>query len=200
MKYILVNYNYTPYWVRGKDYLIYDRSDSDRYLNLFEKKRIIKTENIGNVDFDRLTYLIDNYYNLPNVFVLAKSNLFKYISVKEFEKVKDNKVFTPLLTRKHKVYEPICRYKDGIYEEINNSWYVPQFKTNFSTYNEWADYMQLPKPEYLQFAPGGNYILTPEEVHRYPKEFYIKMRNTLAYTQLPAEAQFVERTYYTLWG
>ena len=202
MKYILVNHNYDPSWVKEftDDYLIYDRSDEKWYLHGFESNKIIHTANIGNADYDRLTYIIDNYDDLPDVFVLAKSNLFKYIKRSEFEKLKGNKKFTPLLTQYHETYEPICRYNDGIYEELNNSWYVPQFKTNFSSYNSWADYMEIPKSDYLQFAPGGNYILTKEVVHKYSKGFYIKMRNTLAYTKLPAEAQFVERAYYTLWN
>ena len=111
----------------------------------------------------------------------------------------NNKDFTPLLTKHHKVYEPICRYTNGIYEELNNSWYAPQFERKFNTYFEWADYMGLPKPEYLQFSPGGNYILTKEAVHKWPIEFYTKMRNTLKHAVLPAEAQYAERSYYTLW-
>ena len=199
MKWIAVNYNFTPNWLKKYDYLMYNRSDSPEYTEKFENKRIINTKNIGNADYDRLTYLIDFYDKLPEVFILCKSNLFKYITEKEFNKVKKNKVFTPLLTQNHKVYEPICRYNNGIYEELNNSWYAPQFERKFETYNDWAIYMGLPTPQYLQFAPGGNYLLTPKEVHKYPKEFYIKMRNTLEHAILPAEAQYVERSYYTLW-
>lgn len=202
MKYILVNYNFDPSWVLDytDDYLIYDRSEDFNYWTRnVDTSKVIRTQNIGNVDFDRLTYLIDNYDRLPEVFLLAKSNLFKFITEEEFQKVKDNTDFTPLLTQNHKVYEPICRYNNGIYEEINNSWYVPSMIHKFETYNEWARYLNLPQPEYLQFAPGGNYILTRERVQRYPLESYIKMRKTLRYTQLPAEAHFVERSYYTLW-
>jgi len=202
MKWVLVNYNYTPKWLgdyEPSNFVIYDRSDNYEWLKAFPKEYIINTKNIGNADYDRLTYLIDNYDNLPDVFLLAKSNLLNYITKEEFDLVKDNKVFTPLLTQGHKVYEPICRYVDGMFEELNNSWYAPQFESKFKTYNDWADYMGLPKPEYLVFAPGGNYILTPETVHKHPKEFYIKMRDTLEHAVLPAEAHYVERSLYTLW-
>lgn len=201
MKYILVNYQHDPSWVKeySDDYLIYDRSEKTEWTKNIPRKSLIFTENVGNVDYDRLSYLIENYNHLPDVFVLAKSNLFKYITKEEFESVKDNKVFTPLLTQHHKVYEPICRYVDGMYEEVNNSWYVSQFWSKFESYNEWAEYMGLPQPENLQFAPGGNYILTKETIHKHPKSFYKKMKDTLGYTQLPAEAQFVERSYLTIW-
>jgi len=201
MKYVLINYNTDCLWVKEytDDILIYDRSSTNDYIKEFYPDQVIKRPNLGNVDWDRLSYICDNYDNLPDVFLLAKSNLFNYISKEEFELVKDNKIFTPLLTQNHKVYEPICRYVDSIYEEINNSWYAPQFNRNYNTYNDWAMELGLPTPEYLQFAPGGNYILTKEVIHRYPKEFYAKIRDMLPYAQLPAEAHYCERAYYTLW-
>ena len=201
MRCVLVNYNYTPEWIKDYDYdyLIYDRSENlDWYKDLPLNIPLELTENIGNADYDRLTYLIDNYHELPDIFILSKSNMFKYITKEEFDKL-EKKDFTPLLTQKHKVYEPVCRYVNGIYEEINNSWYATQFKRKFNTYGDWAKYMGLDSPKYLQFSPGGNYILTKERVHRYPKKFYEKMRDTLKHAVLPAEAHYVERTYYTLW-
>ena len=202
MKWVLVNYNYTPKWLvdyKTKDFLIYDRSDTYEWLKMFPRECVINTKNVGNADYDRLTYLIDNYDDLPDVFLLSKSNLLNFITKEEFDKVKDNKVFTPLLTQDHKVYEPVCRYVNGMFEELNNSWYAPQFESKFKTYYDWAEYMGLPTPAYLQFAPGGNYILTPKEVHKWPKGFYIKMRDTLEHTKLPAEAHYVERSLLTLW-
>lgn len=195
MKIIASNYNGDCSWIPEEskgDYLIYDRTNCGL-------KKTIRVPNIGNADYDKLTYIIDNYYVLPKVFTLTKSNLFKYITKEEYDKVKNNEVFTPLLTQNHKVYEPICRYNNGIYEELNNSWYVPQFDSKFESYNAWAEYMGLPTPEYLQFAPGGNYIVTRETIHKQTREFYQKMKATLAHSKLPAEAHFVERSYYTIW-
>ncbi len=201
MKAILVNYNFIPDWIKlfTDDYIIYDRSDNDKWLKDFPKNKIIKTRNIGNADYDRLSYLVDNYYKLPEIFLWTKSNLFKYITEKEFKDLpKDD--FTPLLTQYHKTYEPICRYKDGMYEEINNSWYLGMHPAMYyKNYNEFAKEFGFPTPEYLQFPPGGNFILTKERVHRYPIEFYDNLRNLLPYTKLPGEAQILERTYYTLW-
>lgn len=212
MRTILVNYNYTPDWLKDYpklDWIIYDRSDSYDWLKGFSKesnltfmadyRKIHYTKNIGNADYDRLTFLIDCYNSLPEIFILAKSNLFNYISKKEFDVLKDKKEFTPLLSQSHHVYEPICRYNNGMYEELNNSWYALQFERKFNTYGDWANYMGLDNPKYLQFAPGGNYILTRQRVHKWPREFYVKMRDTLEHAVLPAEAHYVERTYYSLW-
>ncbi len=204
MKHILVNFNFTPDWVKDKDYLIYDRSDSKDYLKDFDQSRIIYTDNFGQVDFDKLRYLVDNYDNLPDVFLWGKTNLFKYVDEAEYEKTANNKVFTPLLKQDHKVYSdqigPVCYYQDGMYYERNNSWYASQFQYKYcKTYPEFASMFHLECPYYIPFAPGGNYILTKEVVHRYSRDFYANMASVLPYCQLPVEAQFAERSYFNIW-
>lgn len=200
MKYILTHYSGDWEWVKDytDDFLIYNRSDEDI-------PNSIKRENVGDCDYDKLTYIVDNYYDLPDVFLLSKSNLFKFITPEEFDEVKDNKDFTPLLTKNHKVYEPICRYEDTpygkIYAELNNSWYLNSVPSQyFKDYHEFAKTFFLPDPEYLQFAPGGSYILTRERVHRYGVDFYEGLRAILPYCRQPGEAHFIERSYYNIWS
>lgn len=205
MKFILVNYNFTPNWIHEytDDYLIYDRSDSKEYLKDFDQNKIIYTENVGQVDYDKLCYLVDNYDTLPEVFLWGKTNLFKYISKEEFDSLKDNKQFTPLLTQKHRTYSDrngvVCYYQSGMYYERNDSWYLGQFDSRYQNYGDFAKAFQLPCPYYLPFAPGGNYILTKEIVHKYSRDQYAKMANILPYSRLPGEAQMCERSYYQLW-
>ena len=196
MEYVLTHYQADWTWVKQytSDYLIYNRSGDDIPGS-------IKRANFGDADYDRLSYLVDYYEELPDIFLLTKSNLFKYISKEEFDMVRDNQVFTPLLTKHHKVYEPICRYTNGIYEEVNNSWYLGSVPSRFfKSYKEFATSFGLPNPEYLKFAPGGNYILTRETVHKYPREFYNDLRSILPYTQRPGEAHMIERSYYNIWS
>lgn len=205
MKKILINYNFTPDkdWI-GDDYLIYDRSDSKEYLKDFDQNKIVYTENIGQVDFDKLCYLVDNYDTLPEVFLWGKTNLFKYISKDEYDLVKNNTIFTPLLTQKHATYSdtlgPVNYYSQDMYWERNNSWYANQFPTRFfNSFDEFTKELSIENPPYIPFAPGGNYILTRERVHRYSRDFYDKMASYLSYCQEPAEAQMCERAYYLIW-
>lgn len=205
MKKILVNYNFTPEkdWI-GDDYLIYDRSDTKEYLKDFDQSKIIYTENVGQVDFDKLNYLVENYDTLPEVFLWGKTNLFKYIEKEEYEKIKNSQIFMPLLSKNHRTYSdsngPVCYYSEDIYWERNSSWYMSQVPYKyFNNYKEFAQAFQLPNPSYLPFAPGGNYILTREKVHKYSRDYYAKMASILPYAREPAEAQMCERSYYNLW-
>lgn len=196
MLYVLTHYQGDWEWVKDytDQFLIYNRSDE-------EIPHSIRRENVGDCDYDKLSFLVDNYYNLPDVFLLSKSNLFKFITKEEFDTLKDNTDFTPLLTRHHKTYEPICRYNGGIYEELNNSWYLNSVPSKyFNNYGEFAKTFLLPNPEYLKFAPGGSYILTRERVHRYGVDFYDALRSVLPYCQRPGEAHMIERSYYNIWS
>ena len=199
MKYVLVSYNNDPTWVKSytDDWIIFDRSEKP-----FDFPNTIQTKNIGQVDYDKLGYLVDNYDNLPDVFLWGKTNLFKSINSVEFDIAKNREdEFVPLLTQFHKTYMPVCWYdENGMYRELNNNWYVINFPAkHFNTFESWAKYFGIPSPAYIPFCPGGNYILTRERVHRYSKEFYKEMRSYLPYAKEPAEAQFCERSYYLMW-
>lgn len=206
MKAILVNYCFTPTWLleSGLDYLIYDRSENKEYLKDFPQERIIYTLNKGNADYDKLSYLVDNYETLPEVFLWGKTNLFKYIRKEEWDLVKDNKDFTPLLTQHHSIYQDkngqVCYYDRGMYHERNDSWFLNEVPAKYvNSWNEWAKRFRLPQPLYIPFPPGGNFILTKERVHRYSRDLYHEMMQTMDYCQLPGEAQCAERSYFLLW-
>lgn len=206
MKKILVNHNFTPdpTWI-GDDYLIYDRSDDGvDHLKDFDKSKVIYRDNLGNADYDKLCYLAENYDNLPEVFLWGKTNLFKYITPEEYERVKDNKEFTPLLTQNHKTYNDkngaVCLYSGGMYYERNPMIYNVNGSKYFNSFPEWAAAFGFQSPTYLPFPPGGNFILTKERVHRYSRDLYKKMASLLPYCTEPLEAQFCERTYYLLWS
>ncbi len=201
---VLVNFNHVPdLELLGDNYLVYDRSDSKSYVQHLDPKKVIHTENKGNVDYDKLSYLVDNYETLPEVFLWGKTNLFKFITPEEYNLVKDNQTFTPLLTQHHATYSDsrsqVCYYSGGMYHERNDSWYVNELDYRISTFREFSNLFQIPCPNYIPFAPGGSYILTRDVVHRYSRDFYDSIRSVLPYSRNPAEAHMAERSYFLLW-
>ncbi len=195
MRYIISRYNHSLDWLSEytDDYVLYDRSEKPL-------KGGIVVPNVGSDIYDKLTYIIDNYDNLPDVAVYTKANLFKYISAFEFNKIKDNKKFTPLLTQHHKTYMPTCYYKDGLYYEINNRWFLGAHPTmNKQNADELYNLLGIADLKYIPFAPGSNYILPQENILKHSKKFYEKLRAYLDWTIYPGEAQIIERGLYTLW-
>lgn len=204
MLHVLVNYNFTPTWLltSGVDYLIYDRSDSRDFLKDFDQSKIIVTENVGQVDWDKLSYLIDHYDTLPDVFLWGKTNLFKYAIEEDYKKAVEARVFAPLLRQDHPVHSDelglCCFYDGGMYHERNPMLYFSDWKY-CKSYPDFAQMFHLPSPLYIPFNPGGNFILTREAVHKYSRDFYDNMRSLLSYCRDPVEAHFAERSYYTMW-
>ena len=207
MKACLINYNFQPDWLLKYpdiEPLIYDRSDDGVERELFAPT--IKTKNIGDVDYDKLGFLIDNYDTLPDVFLWGKSNLFKYVDELYFKGKLIKQEFVPLLKQDHKIYSDrfgaVNKYQGELYCERADSWFFnnPDLSTKyFRNWEEWALRFGLPLESYIPFAPGGNYILTKERVHRYSRDFYAEMRDTLPYAEHPAEAHACERSYFYLW-
>lgn len=213
MKATLVNYNYDPTWL--SDYpelepLIYDRSDDGIKRDLTKYGEVRNTPNQGDVDYDKLTFLVENYDNLPEVFLWSKTNLFKFCDKDYFERSVLKSDFAPLLKLDHKTYSDqygeVCKYVGTeygpMYAERADSWY---FNTGldsdgkFKNWHEWAYAFRLPVEPFVPFAPGGSYILTAERVHRHSKDLYDEMRSTLNYAAHPVEAHCCERSYFYLW-
>ena len=201
MKFVLSRYNHDMSWL--KDYpdaevIIYDRSEEPM-------EGSIVVPNIGSDIYDKFSFIIDNYDNLPDVAIYTKANLFKYITKEEFDLVKDNKTFTPLLTMNHKTYSDehgvVCFYDEqGMYNEINNRWYIASHPSKGNeTEIDLMVMLGISNKQYVQFAPGSNYILPKENILKHSKEFYIKLRSYLEWDRYPGEIFIMERGLYNLW-
>lgn len=213
MMYVLSRYNHDISWLDDYNdfYVLYDRSETPL-------KGSIVVPNIGSDIYDKFSFIIDNYNDLPEVAIYSKANIFKYITKKEFDRIKDNQTFTPILTDAHPEVvcdfgmpepgKPFSFYKDGIYWELN--W--PAYLKNNPAKNqpvpvtlEWylahplLKLLKIDKLEYLPFAPGSNYILPKENILQHPKSLYEELRSYLDWSVYPGEAMIVERGLYTLW-
>lgn len=207
MQAILVNYNYDPTWLKDSDLEVtmYDRSDDKIERDLTEYGKVIKTPNLGDVDADKLGHLIEHYDNLPEVFLWAKTNIFKYVEPEYLKKALATNTFAPLLKFDHHTYSDqygvVNRYAGPIYEERADDWLAnnQDLAHKGINWSSWCDHFGLPKTQFIPFAPGGNYILTRDRVHKYSRDLYQEMRDTMMYAQHPVEAHYAERSYYLLW-
>jgi hypothetical protein len=193
MKYVISRYNHNLSWLLDytDDFVLYDRSP-------ILLPKAIPVPNVGSDIYDKLTFIIDNYDNLPSMAIYTKANLFDYIKPREFEKIKDNQTFTPILSQDHHTYLPVCYYKEKMYYEINNLW----FTTHHPCKNDPTELMKLlgiHGLDHVPFAPGSNYILPKATILKHPKSFYEKLRSYLDWAVYPGEAMIIERGLYTIW-
>ncbi len=211
MQAIFSNYNFTPDWLKDYDFeaVIYDRSDDgiERYLTQYGK--VYKVPNKGDVDFDKLSWLVENYDNLPERFLWSKTNIFKFVDEPDFKKALQGTGFVPLLKQDHKIYSDrfgeVNKYIGTpyglMYAERADSWYFNSgldSSGRFRSWQDWAHHFRLPNEAYVPFAPGGSYILTKDAVRKHSKDIYEEMRDTLPYSTHPVEAHCCERSYFYL--
>lgn len=194
MRWIVSRYNQNIEYIKEytDDVVLYDRSEKPLDTATF------KVPNIGSDIMDKFTYIVDNYDNLPNVAVYTKANLFQYIHKDEFDELKDNTIFTPLLTQRHKTKMPISFYEDGMYYEVNNFWYLYEHPAKFA--KEIIDFFHMEERDYNAFAPGSNYILTKKDIKKHPKSLYVKLLSFLDWDIYPGDAFLIERNLFYLWG
>ena len=171
--------------------VLYDRSDDP-----IPGANVVA--NIGTDIFDKFSFIIERYDNLPPVMLLSKANLFKYITPEEFELVKNNSFFTPLLTMYHETKEDVSYYENGIYWEANTKWYLGAHPCKYDPDMLMRE-LGIDKLKYIPFAPGSNYIVTRQNVMKRPKEWYMRMRDYLGWAVYPGEAQILERGLYSIW-
>jgi len=202
MKYVVSRYNHEYDWLKDytDDVVMYDRSTEPVFLG--SSGTTIIVPNIGTDLYDKFTYIIDNYDNLPDVAVYTKCNLFKYMPKEEFNLVKNNKTFTPLLTKHHKSYSddrgPVCWYdKNGMFHERNDFWYLMPHPAKFAP--KIIEFFKMDQRFDNAFAPGSNYILTRENILKHPKNVYEELRSYLDWDVYPGDAQLLERNLYYLW-
>jgi hypothetical protein len=187
MHWVINSYSGNTEWI--KEY-----TDS---VTFYDKKNL----NVGYNIWDYMDYIVKNYENLPDRILFGKDNMLeRHITKEEFDECLKKEGLVPLLTQNHETKNGICYYQDGLYYEINNRWYINQYEIkDRESFEELVDFIGIRGEKYLGFAPGACYIVPRENILKHPKEFYQKLKDSVSYTQLPAEAHLIERSLYFIW-
>ncbi len=208
--FIISNYNTDPeqYLKYCEDYHIYDQSPDIQIREKLKLKysKISFVENTGHNISDYFRFFIDNYQSLPNFMMLAKGNMIgRHVSQGYFDKVYNNKFYTLLYDDRQNQDKHMISYQlyDGAFLEINNAWYsrAKPFKY-FETYNDLLSFVFKDPiiPRWLLFSPGACFIVSKEQVLKYPKEFYENLKYLISYTYFPSEAYHVERMLHIIFS
>lgn len=167
------------------NYLIYDRSNDPAYkLHLsVDKSKVITSPNVGYNSYDYFRYIVDNYDNLPEVVIFAKSWSWpRHVSKEFFDRVMNNQHFTPLVDPKmHKDRWPYGFFSpEGLVCELNtDAFLVPERPTKYvHGYNDFLRFCFKDPiiPRYRMFAPGGDYIVPRANILKLPKVFYENLK------------------------
>jgi hypothetical protein len=208
--FIISNYNTDPekYLEYCNDYHIYDQSVDIKISEQLKDKytKISFVENTGHNISDYFHYFIDNYDHLPAHMMLAKGNMIgRHISRDYFDRVYDNKYYTLLYDDRGNADQCGIAYQlyDGAYLEINDSWYISaRTSTYFKNFNDLLVFIFKNPivPKWLLFSPGACYIVSREQVQKYPGVFYENLKLLVSYTYFPSEAHQIERMLHLIFS
>tara|TARA_Y100000589_G_C27095953_1_gene605938 strand:+ start:167 stop:982 length:816 start_codon:yes stop_codon:yes gene_type:complete len=177
------------------------KPNSNGNCSLEEIKRLLNKD--GLVE-------INDYYRLE-VYKLLSEKL-KYIKEKDEFIVNPNYKLNfhdqirfslnrlPKIFREKSFPYSFCTEQDG-YLEINSNWYFRYHKSKF--FNSYNNFMStffrnyVPK-KYLRFSPGCSYIVPSENIRRYRKDLYIKLRSLVDYAPVIGESHMLERALFTI--
>lgn len=208
--FIISNYNTDPelYLNYCEDYHIYDQSPDPTIREKLKNKydKISFVENTGHNISDYFRFFIDHYDALPQRMMLSKGNMIgRHVSQEYFDRVYDNKYYTFMYDDRNYTDKCGVAYQlyDGAFLEINNSWYA-QAKPHkyFCNFNDLLVFVFKNPiiPRWLLFSPGACYIISREQVLKYPKVFYENLKELVSYTYFPSEAYQVERMLHIIFS
>ena len=204
--FIISRYNEDYFWIEDytDNYIVYNKGDI-----ILDNPHVINTENIGGNQRDIAKFAFDNYDSLPDIMIFIQSFPFDHCAQNIFDDLIKNTEFTPLEYYGNTPANGWEQRDDfGGFLEINNSWYIPAHN---STYNltckyesfdqfmnkYFEDYQHL---DFIRFAPGSQYLITPKEILQYPRYFWKCLMKELT-TKNSTEAHIIERSlYYVLSG
>jgi len=220
--FIIHNYNTVPTNLLEycKDYIIYDASDDGETREKLNEigLKYIPIENSGHNLTSYYKFFADNYDSLPEVMCLLKGNMIGRHCTKDyFDRVYNNKSFTYLYEDKDsrrryckrgpKDQESMAYLAwDNVYLEKNTPWYVESPNHPHKYFDNLDDllrfiYKDPVIPQYVQFAPGGCYIVRREQVKKHSPEFYRNLNKIMSYglnPSFPSEAHQIERLFPTI--
>ena len=223
---VVSDYNWLPNditesWVDkySDNYLIYDR-----YHRFEVSDKVVHQKNVGQNIYDIFDFIITHYDNLPNNTIFCRASFLNpkdtgtprldkngevisngNMTLEHFLEVSNNESLTELNDFATEPWRFNGRDNkigpDGSYMELNNSWYFGlgkcKYYTNYDTFmgDMFEDYKRV---DYIRFSPGGNYIIPKDNILKYSKKFYERIREILSWDIVVGEAHMIERALYTI--
>jgi hypothetical protein len=182
MKIIIARYNENIDWSKQFDNLIiYNKG---RPLNLYNE---ININNVGREGHTYYKYIYDNYDTLDEYTMFLQGNPFDH-TAEIITKIKN--IRQQILSNTYN--EKLTFLSDKIFNcSINGCIHhkgLPLIETYFKLFNCQPDTNLM-----FLFGAGAQFIVSKEQIHKRPREFYLKIVNILEYSINPIEGFVIER-------
>ncbi len=168
-------------------------------LKNYNDPKIMPSKHVGHNVIDHLTFIVDNYENLPKTIAFIKGNIVgKYLNQQDWESLISRDSYTFLYNNRNLGSKELVqrRIHSGAVLEENTDWYIWNSPHKyFLHYNDMLNFLfeDAISSNFVLFSPGGGYIVEKERILRYPKSFYQGLIKILDYDFFPSESYILER-------
>lgn len=177
LKVVVAKYNEDTSWTEDLkyDFILYNKNPGD--VHLFENN----LPNVGRESHTFMTYIVDNYDNLPSYIAFVQGNPFDHCNdvidqINSFD-----------FKSEFKALGRISKYSmeyEGIDNEVQNFGKHMGFGISFPLYN----------------VPGAQHIVSRRIIKQRPVEFYKEIQSLTAKDAYPQSALDFEKTLFQLYG
>jgi len=225
---VVSDYNWLPdnledSWVDKwcENYLIYDK-----FHRFPENGKVKHQKNFGQNIYDMFDFIVEHYDNLPENTLFCRACIMwpkdtgnprldesgKRLSNGNctegfFLENCNNETFTELQDFTHDPWRINNSHNrigsENSYMELNTSWYFGSFPgKHYMNVNDFLNemYVNPDIPQWMRFAPGGNYIIPKSCIMKYSKNFYEEIRRILSYDVVVGEAHMIERCIWLIFN
>lgn len=172
-----------------KNYIVISRHNNDVPWADEYGLDYIPIDSVSGHEATMLTYIYNNYENLPEVTVFLQDKPFDHIHGDDLRRLINNTKLTLLdsdMVNHNSSYYKKSPVTEG-YGEINNSWYISAHNNRFGIsckYNSFDEFMNAYFKNYehieiLTFSPGTQYVVPKKNILYYSREFWKNLMEEL---------------------
>ncbi len=179
------------------NFIIYNKGDE---IEMSKKFRLIEINNVGRESHTWLHHICENYDDISdnNIFLqgriddlgcMAYSDISKYLINLEKNGFKASRLglLSPFHWKDNLSIDNDIRYKDA--------WDKNKIAKNPLGFRKYSRQFFPQIPIVVPTSYGGCFAVTKKAIHKYPKDFYIGILNTVNKHSHPIEAHFLERLW-----
>lgn len=190
---VIARYNEDVSWADGHPRVVYNKGA--RLEGLSEQEQIM-APNVGRESHTYLTYIIDNYQNLPDHIMFCQGGIKDHVEgfrVEDYVNPSYDMVCARVVTLKE--WNPATGRLNhfGIWQEKLEK---GAMRAGRLTYLEWFEkVLGVPLAEGTVYIPGAIFSVSSRNIRQRPIEFYVNLRKFVDDHPDPEEGHYLERSW-----
>jgi hypothetical protein len=150
--------------------------------------------NVGRESHSYLTYIIENYYNLPEIVTFSQARITDHGYKYPLDALK-------IMSEEAEIFGCSKNFKTG---NIRKNFGLTEVKVcpfkDYETIGAFVKHFFGKEDDYYKFFSNGVFSVRSDKILSRPKQFYMDLIKTLEHHNNPREGHFFERSWYLIFN